>query len=163
VVPTLVVLTDTAVRSEAARRWGGWLAAAGLVAVYGDWPARWIGPGALLPRGLLGFFIGPHPDHQKYHLHGVQVISWNLYVLGGLALLMLALAAAGRALHTAPPASPAAAAGGTHAARGVPVGVLSGRADGRSPYSVSLRIVRSDACALLPGAVGTPASRPPHG
>jgi alpha-1,2-mannosyltransferase len=166
VVPALVAATDAAVRSEGARRWGGWLAAAGLVAVYGDWPARWIGPGALLPQGLLGFFAGPHPGHQEYHLRGLLVISWNLYVLGGLGLLALALAAAGRALHTAPPAppaSPARAARGTRAARGVPVGALSGRADGRSPYSVYLRIARSDACALHPGAVGTPASRPPHG
>jgi alpha-1,2-mannosyltransferase len=137
VVPTLVVLADAAVRSAGARRWGGWLAAAGLVAVYGDWPAHWIGPGALQPRGLLGFFMGLHPGHQKYHLHGVQVISWNLYVLGGLGLLALTLVAAGRALNAAPaapaapPVLPATAAPPAPAARGAPVGALSGRADGR--------------------------------
>ncbi len=34
--------------------------------------------------------------HQKYHLYGLQVIGWNLYVLVGLALFALAVAAAAR-------------------------------------------------------------------
>ncbi len=93
-VPALVVLADAAVRSQGARRWGCWLLAAGLVAVYGDWPAHWSGPYAFEPEGLLGFFIGPHPDMEKYHLHGLEVVGWNLYVLGGLGLLALAVAAA---------------------------------------------------------------------
>jgi alpha-1,2-mannosyltransferase len=107
VVPTLVVLADAAVRSQGARRWGGWLLAGGLGAVYGDWPAHWTGPSALAPQGLLGFFIGPHPDHEKYHLHGVQVVGWNLYVLGGLGLLALAVAAAaGRVIAAPDPPEP---------------------------------------------------------
>jgi glycosyl transferase family 87 len=137
VVPTLVVLTDAAVRSQGARRVGGWLLAAGLVAVYGDWPVHWTGPSALLPQGLLGFLSGPRTDHEKYHLHGVQVISWNLYVLGGLGLLAVAVAAAaGRSLTApplapAPPAAPAAPrAAAAPAASATPVGALSGRGDG---------------------------------
>jgi hypothetical protein len=96
------------------------------------------------------------------------------FTLGGLGwrgrrkvTAMLALAAAALwfepVFTTRPTAPRSPAARGTRAARGAPVGALSGRADGRSSYSVSLRIARSDACALHPGAVGTPASRPPHG
>ena len=35
--------------------------------------------------------------HEKYHLYGLQVMSWNLYVLAGLALFALAVVAAARA------------------------------------------------------------------
>jgi alpha-1,2-mannosyltransferase len=126
VVPALVVLADAAMRSEGARRWGCWLLAAGLVAVYGDWPDRLSGLNALMPQGLLGFFTGPHPDHEKYHLQGVQVIGWNLYVLGGLGLLALAVAAAaGRVIAAGRPApvaaGPPGAAGpaGAERARGL--------------------------------------------
>ena len=134
-VPALVVLTDAAMRSEGARRRGCWLLAAGLFVVYGDWPSRLTGAYALLPQGLLGFFIGPHPDHEKYHLHGLQVVSWNLYVLGGLGLLALAVAAAFGRARTAPPAvsetSETSGTNGTHATREAPVGALSARAGGQ--------------------------------
>jgi len=96
-VPALVLLTDAAVRASGARRRACWALAAGVGLVYGDWPARVTGPGAFAPQGLLGFFIGPHPGLEKYHLHGLAVVSWNLYVLGGLALFALATAAAARA------------------------------------------------------------------
>jgi alpha-1,2-mannosyltransferase len=98
IVPVLVLFVDAAVRARGAARWAYGALAAGFGAVYGAWPDHWTGSLALVPQGLLGFFIGPHPELEKYHLHGVQVISWNLYVLGGLALLALAAAAAARTL-----------------------------------------------------------------
>jgi alpha-1,2-mannosyltransferase len=129
-VPALVVLTDAAVRSRGARRRGCWLLAAALVAVYGDWPMHWTGPSALLPQGLLGLFTGLHTDHEKYHLHGLQVVTWNLYVLGGLGLLTLAVAAASRA-HGPPRATHASGeTSATRATRGTPVGALSARTGG---------------------------------
>jgi alpha-1,2-mannosyltransferase len=97
IVPALVVLADAAVRARGAARWAYGALAAGVAALFGAWPDHWAGPGALVPQGLLGFFIGPHPVHLKYHLYGLQVISWNLYVLVGLALFALAVAAAVRA------------------------------------------------------------------
>jgi alpha-1,2-mannosyltransferase len=97
IVPVLVVLTDAAVRARGAARWKYGALAAVIAALFADWPDRWAGPGALVPQGLLGFFIGPHPVHEKYHLYGLQVIGWNLYVLSGLALFALAVAAAARA------------------------------------------------------------------
>jgi alpha-1,2-mannosyltransferase len=127
VVPSLVVLADAAVRNQGVRRWAAWLLAAGLFAVYGDWPARWIGSGAIMPQGLLGFFAGSHSDHEKYQLHGVQLISWNLYVLGGLGLLTLAVAAAAARMISA--RAPTASAASVTAA--APVGALSERADTR--------------------------------
>jgi alpha-1,2-mannosyltransferase len=93
-VPALVVLADAAVRGRADARWACWAVAAGVVLVYGDWPAHLAGQYAFVPQGLLGFFIGPHPELEKYHLRGLQVIGWNLFVLAGLALFALAVAAA---------------------------------------------------------------------
>jgi alpha-1,2-mannosyltransferase len=96
VVPVLVVLADAAVRARGAARWVYGTLAAGVAALFGAWPDHWTGPDALVPHGLLGFFIGSHPEHMKYHLDGLQVISWNLYVLAGLALFGIAVAAAAR-------------------------------------------------------------------
>jgi alpha-1,2-mannosyltransferase len=96
IVPVLVVLADAAVRGRGAARWAYGALAAGVAALFGAWPDHWAGPGALVPQGLLGFFIGPHPGHEKYHLYDVQVISWNLYLLAGLALFALAVVAAAR-------------------------------------------------------------------
>jgi len=95
-VPVLVVLADAAVRARGAARWAYGALAAGVAALFGAWPDHWAGPGALVPQGLLGLFTGPHPVHEKYHLYGLQVISWNLYLLVGLALFALAVAAAAR-------------------------------------------------------------------
>jgi len=91
------VLTDAAVRARGSARRAYGALAAGVAALFGAWPDHWAGPGALVPQGLLGFFIGPHPVHLKYHLYGLQVIGWNLYVLAGLALFALAVVAAARA------------------------------------------------------------------
>jgi hypothetical protein len=51
---------------------------------------------AFVPHGLVGFFAGPHPANEIYHLHGIQLISWNLFVVAGLAMLAVGLAAAAR-------------------------------------------------------------------
>jgi alpha-1,2-mannosyltransferase len=96
IAPALVLFADTAVRAEGAQRRAWAALTVAVAAIFGGWPAHWTGPSALVPQGLLGFFIGPHPDHLKYHLRGAGVISWNLYVLVGLALLALAVAGAAR-------------------------------------------------------------------
>jgi alpha-1,2-mannosyltransferase len=96
IVPALVVLTDAAQRARGAVRWVQAAAAAGVAVTFGDWPSRWTGPLAFVPRGLLGFFPGPSGPDEKYHLHGLQVIGWNLYVIVGLVMLAAAVAAAAR-------------------------------------------------------------------
>ncbi len=97
IVPLLAVLADVAVRARGARRWAYWALAAALVAVFGDWPYHWTGRLAFVPHGLVGFFTGRHPMTEIFHLQAIQLIGWNLFVLGGLAIFAGLLIAAGRA------------------------------------------------------------------
>ncbi|HEV2242488.1 MAG TPA: glycosyltransferase 87 family protein [Streptosporangiaceae bacterium] len=97
IVPVLALLADAAARARGAARWAYLALAGAVVAVYGGWPYRWTGRLAFVPHGLLGFFIGPHPQHLKYDLRGLQLISWNLFVLGGLVMFGFAAGAAARA------------------------------------------------------------------
>jgi alpha-1,2-mannosyltransferase len=96
-VPVLALLADAAARARGAARWAWLLLAGGVASVFGGWPGHWTGPLAFVPHGLVGFFIGPHPQDEKYHLHGLQLVSWNLFVLAGLVMLAFAAAAAARA------------------------------------------------------------------
>ena len=75
--------------------------------MFGGWPEHWTGPLALVPDGLLGFFVGPHPAHEVYHLHGLQLISWNLFVVAGLVMLAVAAGRAARAAARRAGAGPA--------------------------------------------------------
>ncbi len=77
-------------------RWGYLAALAAVAGVFGGWPASWTGRHALVPRGLLGFFVGAHTEYQTFHLHGFQVVGWNLFVLSGLLMLAAAVATAAR-------------------------------------------------------------------
>jgi alpha-1,2-mannosyltransferase len=99
IVPVLALLADAAARASGAARWAFLGLAGAVFAVYGGWPQEWTGTLAFVPHGLLGFFVGPHPQHEKYHLHGLQVVSWNLFVLAGVVMLAFAAAAAARALR----------------------------------------------------------------
>jgi alpha-1,2-mannosyltransferase len=96
IVPVLAVLADAAQRARGAARWAQAAAVAGVAVIFGDWPSQWTGSLALVPRGLLGFFPGPFGPDEKYHLHGFQVIGWNLYVIAGLVMLLAATTAAAR-------------------------------------------------------------------
>jgi len=108
VAPGLAVLVDAAVRTG--NHWvrAGWFAAAAVVvAAFGAWPRFW--PGAdsgLLQGGLIWyapistFSSGDNPKYIEYHYHGLQVFAGNLYVIVGLALFVLALAAAAYTLRT---------------------------------------------------------------
>ena len=106
VVPGLVLLTDTALRARGAARRAWWALAGGVALVFSAWPEHWTGPRALAPHGLLGFFGGPHPADEKYHLHGLQFVGWNLFVLAGLMMFAVAVTVA---LHTRQQPAPAPA------------------------------------------------------
>ncbi len=97
IVPALAVLADAAVRARGAPRWAYWALAAALVAVFADWPSHWTGPLAFVPHGLVGFYAGRHPMTQIFHLQGIQLVGWNLFVLAGLAVFACLIVAAGRA------------------------------------------------------------------
>jgi alpha-1,2-mannosyltransferase len=95
IVPVLVLLTDAAVRATGAARAGYLGLAAALVVLFGDWPRHVTGRLAFVPHGLVGFSVPRrHPMTEIFHLQGQQLISWNLYVLAGLALFAGLLIAA---------------------------------------------------------------------
>jgi alpha-1,2-mannosyltransferase len=90
--PALVVLVDGALGDPGRAAWARWAygaAAAGLAVVAGAWPAGWPPP-ARQPWGLIWTVpytpgvAGPHPE---YHWHGAVLVTGNLYLLAGLALL----------------------------------------------------------------------------
>jgi alpha-1,2-mannosyltransferase len=107
IVPVLALLADAAARAGGVARWTYLALASAVAAVFGGWPGDWTGQPAIVPRGLLGFLGGPHPQREKYHLHGVQLISWNLFVLAGLLMFAFAVIAAARTRRRRPAATSA--------------------------------------------------------
>jgi alpha-1,2-mannosyltransferase len=97
IVPAIALFTDTALRARGAARWAWWALAIAAASLLGAWPNQYTGSLAFLPYGLLGFFVGAHPVHEIYHLRGIEVISWNLFIVVGLAMLAVAVAAAAAA------------------------------------------------------------------
>jgi alpha-1,2-mannosyltransferase len=94
IVPVLALLADAAVRARGAARATYLALGVALFAVFADWPARWTGRLAFVPHGLVGFNTGRHPMSEIFHLHGTQLLSWNLYVLAGIAIFAGLLASA---------------------------------------------------------------------
>ncbi len=104
------------------RRWPArWLAAlaVGMIFVYGAWPDAIWEKARNLGRFSLGFLwaqkntspilfskYGDQPRWVEYHWHGFQLLWGNIYILGGLALLIILLALGFR-LRARPPATPA--------------------------------------------------------
>jgi alpha-1,2-mannosyltransferase len=98
IVPVLIVLADRAVRSRGPVRWAWWATAALTLGLYGDWPYAWAGKSAFETYyGLLAWFRHGHPHDEQYHLHGFEVVTWNLFVLAGLVMLIVSVVAAVRA------------------------------------------------------------------
>lgn len=112
VVPILALLTHTAIRARGSARLGWFTAAAVVAALFADWPAEVAGPRAFVPHGLLGFHFGRHVLGEVFRLHGFQLVTWNAYVLPGLAMfaVMLAWAAIARRRGPVPPLEPVPAA-----------------------------------------------------
>ena len=114
IVPAVAVAAHYGIR--ALRRPSGWaaLGLAGLIAaIFGAWPGSlWGSAGDLggFSRGLIwappntnpGTYdqLGDRPWYAEYHWHGIQLIVGNLYVLTGIALLVLLAVLAIRAART---------------------------------------------------------------
>jgi alpha-1,2-mannosyltransferase len=94
IVPVFVLLADAGFRARGASRWGYWGFGAALAGIFVDWPSHWTGPLAFVPLGLVRFAVRHHPKSEIFHLQGMQLISWNLFVLGGLVLFAGLLIAA---------------------------------------------------------------------
>lgn len=111
IAPGLALIIDLSVRAGTRAR-ALWLAlGAALLIVYAAWPDFWKAGGGVLQGGLINyapassFAHGDNPAYAEYHWHGLQLIAGNLYLLGGLALFALMLAAALRAARSRSPAA----------------------------------------------------------
>jgi alpha-1,2-mannosyltransferase len=105
IAPALAVLADMAVRAEGARRVVCW-AVAGLVAVvFGAWPDA----DPAIPWGLIWYApatpYGTGSNHPEYLWAGWQLVSGNLYLLAGSALLATAAIAAVAGRHPRTPSA----------------------------------------------------------
>ncbi|MHB1873890.1 MAG: glycosyltransferase 87 family protein [Streptosporangiaceae bacterium] len=128
VVALLAMLGSLAMSARRGRSWIFLALLVITVSVYGSWPWNYSGPNAYVPkRGLLGWFT-TNPQTQVTHLHGWQLLSWNLYIAGGSVVFLAMVAAAvvvWRRQRSAQPQPPP----GSPAAAGSTVDALLARAD----------------------------------
>lgn len=97
IVPGIAVIADAAVRSAGTRRLAWLVLGAVVFALFAAWPVTVTDPDGLDPHGLLGTGPQPRRPHGEYHLHGIEVLAWDLYALAGLVMFALALVLAARA------------------------------------------------------------------
>ena len=119
VAPGLVVAGHYAIRAwRAGEKWrAGWIAAigAGIIVVYGAWPDALWEHARNLGKFSLGFLWaqkntspilfsqhGDQPQYVEYHWHGFQLLWGNIYILGGIALLLILAGIAIKLRHAAP-------------------------------------------------------------
>ncbi len=102
--------TPAPLRWRRALRWpaaGYWGLAAAMLVVYGAWPGRLWGEPNDLGQFSLGviwqppntdpevyYRYGDRPWFAEYHWHGLELLTGNAFLLGGLALLAVLIAAA---------------------------------------------------------------------
>ncbi|MGH3126245.1 MAG: hypothetical protein ACRDND_35155, partial [Streptosporangiaceae bacterium] len=119
-----------------AARWpaaGYWALAAAMLVVYGAWPGRLWGEPHDLGQFSLGviwqppntdpevyYRHGDRPWFAEYHWHGIELLTGNAFLLGGLALLAVLIAAALRTGLTTSPVSPSSPSGPTNPASPAP-------------------------------------------
>ena len=93
-------------RSSRVRAWAWWALAGAILAVYGAWPGSLWGEPTDLGAFSLGILWQPpntdpatyyqhgdQPWFAEYHWHGLQLVTGNAFILGGLALFVVILAA----------------------------------------------------------------------
>jgi alpha-1,2-mannosyltransferase len=119
VAPGLAVAGHYAIRAWQARnKWqAGWIAAlaAGIIFVYAAWPDAIWENARNLGKFSLGFLWaqkntspilfsqhGDEPRYVEYHWHGFQLLWGNIYILGGIALLLILVGIAIKLRHAAP-------------------------------------------------------------
>ncbi|HVB43478.1 MAG TPA: glycosyltransferase 87 family protein [Streptosporangiaceae bacterium] len=97
IVPMLAMLAGLAMTAFGRDRWAYLTAALVTAVVFGSWTAKYSGPDAFVPsRGLIGWFVQPRGT-EATNLHGWQLLSWNLFVVGGLVSYAVLVAGAWRA------------------------------------------------------------------
>jgi alpha-1,2-mannosyltransferase len=172
IVPGVAVAAAYAVRAmraPAGPRWpaaGYWALAAAMLVVYGAWPGRLWGEPNDLGQFSLGviwqppntdpevyYRYGDQPWFAEYHWHGIELLTGNAFLLGGLALLATLIAAAIRTRlpgRSPTPTSPSTPATPSDPTRPAPSARLGGR-----PRGQAWGRPRGQA----PGRRGRPASR----
>jgi len=92
VAPGLALLAHQGARARGLARAAWWIAAGGLVLVFGAWPQFWdLSQAGLTPAGLFWygpatyFATGDQPWYHEFHWHGLQLLAGNSFVLAGLA------------------------------------------------------------------------------
>jgi alpha-1,2-mannosyltransferase len=92
IAPVMAMLAGLAMTARHYARWAYLAGIAALVVVFGAWPWYSSGPSAFVPEaGLLGWFATrtqPVTPAEISSLHGAQLITWNLYVLAGLVIVL---------------------------------------------------------------------------
>ncbi len=131
-------------RTARARALAWWGLAAAILAVYGAWPGSLWGEPTDLGAFSLGILWQPpntdpsvyykggdQPWFVEYHWHGLQLITGNAFILGGLALFVVLIAATARvalrARATRPYADPAASGQAPAGAGQAPAGAAQTR------------------------------------
>jgi Glycosyltransferase family 87 len=103
VAPAIALLAHLGARARGAVRAVWWVAAGGLVLVFGAWPQFWnLSQAGLTPAGLVWygpgtyFATGSQPWYHEFHWHGLQLLAGNSFVLAGLVGLVVSCVAAFR-------------------------------------------------------------------
>jgi alpha-1,2-mannosyltransferase len=91
VAPAIALLAHLGAQARGAVRAAWWVAAGGLVVVFGAWPQFWdLSQAGLTPAGLFWygpatyFATGSQPWYHEFHWHGLQLLAGNSFVLAGL-------------------------------------------------------------------------------
>jgi len=103
IAPGIALLAHLGARARGMVRAAWWIAAGGLVLVFGAWPQFWdLSQAGLTPAGLFWygpatyFATGDQPWYHEFHWHGLQLLAGNSFVLAGLAGLAALCVAAFR-------------------------------------------------------------------
>jgi alpha-1,2-mannosyltransferase len=95
IIPVLAITGGLVMAAHGLARWLSLAAGLATAAVFGSWPWSYSGPLAYVPeRGLLGWFAKPPLSYDVTALHGWQLLTYNLFVLSGLVIYLVLLAAA---------------------------------------------------------------------
>jgi alpha-1,2-mannosyltransferase len=122
IVPGAAILACYGLQARAAMRWACLTGAALITALFGAWPGVLWGQPVDLGAFSEGFIwvppntppgtfarLGDRPSYAEYHWTGWQVVAGNLYILTGIAALIIIVVLAVRARGVRHPAVSAAA------------------------------------------------------
>jgi alpha-1,2-mannosyltransferase len=97
-LPLLGVIVTWAIRATGGVRWAWYGVGIGVFVVFGAYPYTFHGPqGYVLDGGLLGIVSRKANRAHINDLHPGLLITWNLYILAGMALFVMMLITAWRA------------------------------------------------------------------